>query len=123
MAFFNPLNGYSYCNHCMKPVSDKTCQKSSVLKHPERRYLICELRQLMQLTQTQLAEELGVTYETINRWENGHIQPSPLALKQIRFVIGQLNQSSSAHLRDGSQLLLDKYFSGKQNESKQGHSP
>lgn len=76
----------------------------------------------MQLTQMQLAEELGVTYETINRWENGHIQPSPLALKQIHFVIDQLNQSSSDPLREGSQLLLNKYFSRKRRESSWGHS-
>nr|WP_088889368.1 helix-turn-helix transcriptional regulator [Leptolyngbya ohadii] len=97
----------------MKPVSNATSHKTSVSEHLGYRYLICELRQLMQLTQTQLAQELGVTYETVNRWENGHIQPSPLALKQIRSAIDQLNQSSSATLRDSSQLLLDKYFLGK----------
>jgi DNA-binding XRE family transcriptional regulator len=54
----------------MKPISGRTSKKSLMLKHPQPRYLVRELRQLMQLTQVHLAAELGVTYETINRWEN-----------------------------------------------------
>jgi putative transcriptional regulator len=45
------------------------------------------------LTQEQLAAELGVAYGTINRWENGHMQPSPLALRQIRLLIDELIQA------------------------------
>ncbi|MEP1076265.1 helix-turn-helix domain-containing protein [Leptolyngbya sp. PL-A3] len=84
-----------------------------VLKQPEVSNLVRELRQLMQLTQVQLAAELGVAYETINRWENGHMQPSALALKQLRTVINQLSTSPSESLKDGSQALLQKYFGGK----------
>lgn len=72
--------------------------------------LIHELRQLMQLTQAQLAAELGVSYETINRWENGHRQPSPLALRQVRSVIDRLSNSSSEGVQNGSKGLLSKYF-------------
>lgn len=84
---------------------------TSVLKQPEVGKLIHELRQLTNLTQAQLAETLGVAYATINRWENGHIQPSPLALKQLRALIDQLSQSSSETLRAGIQRLLTQYFS------------
>ncbi|MBD0363782.1 MAG: helix-turn-helix domain-containing protein, partial [Coleofasciculus sp. C3-bin4] len=59
-------------------------QEAIVLKQPEVSYLIRELRQLMALSQEQFAATLGVAYCTVNRWENGHIQPSALALKQIR---------------------------------------
>ncbi|MGI2909422.1 helix-turn-helix domain-containing protein [Tolypothrix sp. VBCCA 56010] len=45
--------------------------------------LIRELRQLTTLTQEEFATLLGVAYGTINRWENGHMQPSPLALKPL----------------------------------------
>lgn len=82
-----------------------------VLKQPEIGNLIRELRQLTDLTQVQLAESLGVAYATINRWENGHIQPSPLALKQIRGLIDELSCSSSNVLQAGSQRLLRQYFS------------
>lgn len=36
-------------------------------------------RQEMGLSQTSLAKELGVSFPTINRWENGHGEPHPLA--------------------------------------------
>ncbi len=71
--------------------------------------LIHELRQLTKLTQVQLAEVLGVSYETINRWENGHIQPSPLALKQIQLFVNELSVSSSKVVQDKSKLLA-AYF-------------
>lgn len=32
-------------------------------------------RQKMGLSQTALAKELGVSFPTINRWENGHGEP------------------------------------------------
>ena len=83
----------------------------SVLKQPEVGKLVHELRQLTELTQVQLAEVLGVAYGTINRWENGHIQPSPLALKQIQTLVNELSHSSSEVLRDGSKRLLAQYFS------------
>lgn len=87
-----------------------------MLKQTQPRHLVRELRQLMQLTQVQLAAELGVTYETINRWENGHIQPSPLALKQIHFVLERLQQSPLKVLQEGSQVLLNTYFSNEQEK-------
>ncbi|MBD2006446.1 MULTISPECIES: helix-turn-helix domain-containing protein [Cyanophyceae] len=83
----------------------------SVLEQPEVGKLIDELGQLTNLTQAQLAEILGVAYATINRWENGHIQPSPLAIKQFRALIDQLSQSSSETLRAGIQRLLTQHFS------------
>ncbi|MEI2578695.1 helix-turn-helix domain-containing protein [Scytonema sp. PRP1] len=30
---------------------------------------------------------LGVTYPTINRWENGHTKPSPLAMQKIEEML------------------------------------
>ncbi|MBD3884064.1 helix-turn-helix transcriptional regulator [Phormidium tenue FACHB-886] len=88
-----------------------TGSRISVLKQPEVGKLIHDLRRLTSLTQVELAEALGVAYATINRWENGHIQPSPLALKQLRVLIDDLSHSSSETLRAGSQQLLSRYFS------------
>ena len=45
--------------------------------------LIHALRIEAGLTQEQFATHLGVVYSTVNRWENGHAQPSPLAMKLI----------------------------------------
>lgn len=44
---------------------------------------IKDLRVSLGLTQEQLAAKVGVTFSTINRWENGRGKPSPLAMKQI----------------------------------------
>ena len=46
-------------------------------------YTVRRLREHTGLTQEQFAARLGVTFATINRWENGHVKPSPLALRQI----------------------------------------
>ena len=35
------------------------------------------------LTQEQLARALSVTFSTVSRWENGHVQPSPLAWRAM----------------------------------------
>jgi len=44
---------------------------------------IKELRERLELTQERFAARLGVTVSTVNRWENGKSQPSPLALIRI----------------------------------------
>jgi transcriptional regulator with XRE-family HTH domain len=46
--------------------------------------IIRELRIALGLTQEQFAAKVGVTYTTVNRWENGKGQPSPLAMHRIR---------------------------------------
>ena len=46
--------------------------------------IIRELRAVFALTQEQFAAKVGVTYSTINRWENDKSKPSPLALQRIK---------------------------------------
>lgn len=64
--------------------------------------LIFQLRQTLGLTQEKLAQKLGVSFPTINRWENGRSKPSPLALKQIEDLIRELGPEGTR--------LLKKYF-------------
>lgn len=42
-----------------------------------------QLRERLDLTQEALAESLGVSFATVNRWENGRTEPSKLAQRQI----------------------------------------
>ena len=42
-----------------------------------------DLREQLHLTQEAMAETLGVSFATVNRWENGWTAPSKLALRQI----------------------------------------
>jgi len=43
------------------------------------------VRTSLNLSQEQLAHALGVSFATVNRWENGKTNPSKLALKQFNF--------------------------------------
>jgi putative transcriptional regulator len=85
-------------------------QKSLDIKQPVVRYLVQDLRQALGLTQKQFATHLGVTFPTINRWENGHAMPSPLALKQIDILLNQSCDSSNVALQEHSQAIREKYF-------------
>jgi hypothetical protein len=51
-----------------------------------------------------------MTFATVNRWENGHSTPSPLALKQIDLLLTQLSESPDATVRERSQAIHIKYF-------------
>src|SRR5690606_40175705 len=41
------------------------------------------VRARLELTQAQLAERIGVSFATVNRWENGQSKPTRLAWQQI----------------------------------------
>jgi len=45
--------------------------------------MIKELRAKHGLTQEQFAAKVGVTWSTVNRWENDRGKPSPLAMRRI----------------------------------------
>jgi transcriptional regulator with XRE-family HTH domain len=64
--------------------------------------LIREFRLLTGLTQEQFGAYLGVTYATINRWENGRSQPSPMAMDKIEQKLGEWEEQG--------QELLQKYL-------------
>ena len=49
------------------------------------------LRKKLNITQEELAHELGVSFSTINRWETGKSKPSKLAEKAINLYCEQLN--------------------------------
>jgi putative transcriptional regulator len=44
---------------------------------------IRELRRRLQLTQEDFAHMIGVTFSTVNRWENGKSQPNRIALRLL----------------------------------------
>ncbi len=48
------------------------------------------LRTQLDLTQEALAAALGVSFATVNRWEQGHREPSPLARKQLDAFIEKM---------------------------------
>ena len=61
--------------------------------HDEIPALIKALRNHTGLTQEKLAARLGVTFPTVNRWEQGRTRPSPLAIQRIKEMLGSLGTS------------------------------
>ncbi len=45
--------------------------------------LIRELRNKLDVTQEQFAQRVGVTFSTVNSWENGTRKPHPFLLKRL----------------------------------------
>ena len=65
--------------------------------------LVRETRQRLKLSQTKFAAKLGVSFQSVNRWENGRTKPLLIALKQIEQLLHQMG--------DPGKDLLAKYFS------------
>ncbi len=47
---------------------------------------IKQIREKLGLTQESLAHLIGVSFQTINRWERNIYKPSPLALEKLKQV-------------------------------------
>ncbi len=54
---------------------------------------IKQLRGRLGLTQVMLAERLGVSFPTVNRWENGKSVPSQLSWSRLLEIAGELEES------------------------------
>ncbi len=68
------------------PTTPACCrQKEGSMVRIEKDYpaLIKTMRKQLNLSQEDLARELGVSYATVNRWENGQTRPSKLAKAQL----------------------------------------
>ena len=55
--------------------------------------LIKTIRETLLVTQAELAQMIGVSFATVNRWENGHFEPS---IRQKR-MIRQICQKNHIH--------------------------
>ena len=67
--------------------------------------LVRELRKRTGLTQEKFAAKLGVTFPTINRWENGRAKPSPLAMHRLEELLRSMG--------DNGADLLKRYLESK----------
>ncbi len=76
-------------------------KKPLLIKQPVIGQLIRALRKETGLTQEQFAVQVGVVYTTVNRWENGNAQPSPLAMKLIEQKLLEIGKRG--------QELLEQY--------------
>ncbi len=76
-----------------------------VMTQPEIGKLVRSLRLETGLTQEKFAAQLGVTFPTVNRWENNRATPSPLAVEKIEKMARRLGSRGLE--------LLAKYFPNK----------
>lgn len=53
--------------------------------------LIKQIRAYTGLSQTEMAKKIGVSFATINRWENGHSQPTRLAEERLFSLCEELS--------------------------------
>ena len=67
--------------------------------------LVREIRDRTGLTQEKFAAKLGVTFPTINRWENDRAKPSPLAMQKIEELLRSMG--------DNGADLLKRYLESK----------
>lgn len=79
-------------NDITSAMPDNGYKKGLKIKQPGMGKLIREVRLALGLTQEQFAASLGVVYPTVNRWENGHAQPSPLAVEKIQRMLQELGE-------------------------------
>ncbi|MBD2130097.1 helix-turn-helix transcriptional regulator [Microcoleus sp. ZQ-A2] len=65
--------------------------------------LVKETRKRLGLTQVEFAQSLGVSFQSVNRWERSKTKPLPIVLKQIEVMVKEMGDRGSD--------LLEWYFS------------
>lgn len=63
--------------------------------------LVKGLRQRLGLTQEQFAHEVGVTFSTVNQWENGRRRPQPFLLKRLLEMEAAAGEGLAGRLTKG----------------------
>ncbi len=64
--------------------------------------LVKQTRKRLGLTQLEFAQRLGVSFQTVNRWENGKTKPLPMALRLIEQELQKMGTQGTD--------LLEQYF-------------
>lgn len=62
--------------------------------------LIKELRHKLDLTQEQFANRVGVTFSTVNSWENGIRKPHPFLLKRLLEMANEVGLKNFTEAKD-----------------------
>jgi ribosome-binding protein aMBF1 (putative translation factor) len=76
--------------------SDK--EKAMVKDAPDFSMMVKEVRRQLGISQEALAQELRVSYATINRWENGKTTPFKLARAQFDEFCMRMTQKGKLNL-------------------------
>jgi DNA-binding transcriptional regulator YiaG len=60
--------------------------------------LILGIRTRLGLSQEDLARKIGVSYASVNRWENGQVTPSKLAKAQIKLLAARVDRKAKVNI-------------------------
>lgn len=58
-------------------------------------FLVKRLRSALGMTQEQFAKELGITFSTVNTWENGKRTPQPFLMRRLLELDTKLSRKKS----------------------------
>jgi len=70
--------------------------------------LVKRLRKRLGLTQEQFAHKLGVTFSTVNQWENRRRQPQPFLRKHLLEMEASLAAGVTGHLTKAGALAFKR---------------
>ncbi len=82
------------------------------------RKLIKSIREYLELSQTEFADKIGVTFATVNRWENGRAIPTKLAQSTLyeyckehgvpvyQMILEKIKANADAVSLDGDRITL-----------------
>jgi transcriptional regulator with XRE-family HTH domain len=70
--------------------------------------LVKSLRERLGLTQEQFAHEVGVTFSTVNQWENGRRRPQPFLLKRLLEIETSLGSDKAGRLKKAEAQAFKK---------------
>ena len=82
----------------------------STTTQPPYSELIRTLRDPLGITQERLAQKLGVSFPSVDRWERGHAQPSRMARGLLRNFLVKLKRSQKNSVKVKAEELLQTYF-------------
>jgi transcriptional regulator with XRE-family HTH domain len=73
-----------------------TVYRKAIMADPNIPKLVKELRRRLGLTQEQFAQKVGVTYGSVNHWENGKRRPQPFLIRRLLEIEEELDAESKA---------------------------
>lgn len=83
--------------------------EANLLDNVKMGKFICEQRKQKNLTQQQLADELGVTFQAVSKWENGTVYPSIEILPELSHIFNiSVDDLLTANIREKEQLSYGK---------------
>ena len=69
---------------------------------------IKEIRSRLNLSQSELAEKLGVSFATVNRWEKGKARPNIKAMKALKQYCEQTNRLYEPLEKSWREVMIEK---------------